>query len=491
MKKLYILLAALAVAFSANAVKFFADLGGWQEFALTDGSYTLQVGNGASVYFTFTNDGSSNAWSRAWRPSNNSDQNVSEPGTYQALRSGSNGCFYINQPGTYILTPNASNYSFTVAYEDIVPEDNFSYKLHGSFTGSNWGGAEFEKQDDGTWVATQEVTVNGAAFGIQKNNNGVQVNWLWGPSGTSIDGDAEIQLGVEGVTPGANISIAPGEYEFTLNPDDLKLVVKKAGEITTTFTYALHGSFKGTWASVDFAKNAAGVLEAKVEVTAEGAQFGVKEMDAGEQVEWLWAAEHTTIEGDTEITLVAQSNVGTGQNMSIKPGSYTFTFNPDNFTLVVKKDGDVVVTAQRFFLVGGFNGWNAGDEEYEFTEADGTYTLYVASLQGEFKICGEDWNEPNYGANTTPEMGQTTTLSLDGGNLNFADEVKQLTITFTWTPGAGEIEAKFTSAVDGIASIEAEAAEAVYYNLQGIRVAEPQSGIYVKVQAGKATKVAF
>ncbi len=43
----------------------------------------------------------------------------------------------------------------------------------------------------------------------------------------------------------------------------------------------------------------------------------------------------------------------------------------------------------------------------------------------------------------------------------------------------------------GISSIEADAAEAVYYNLQGVRVAEPQSGIYVKVQGGKATKVAF
>ena len=32
-------------------------------------------------------------------------------------------------------------------------------------------------------------------------------------------------------------------------------------------------------------------------------------------------------------------------------------------------------------------------------------------------------------------------------------------------------------------------AEAVYYNLQGIRVANPGNGIYIRVQGGKTTKV--
>ena len=31
--------------------------------------------------------------------------------------------------------------------------------------------------------------------------------------------------------------------------------------------------------------------------------------------------------------------------------------------------------------------------------------------------------------------------------------------------------------------------EAVYFNLQGIRVANPGNGIYIKVQGGKTTKV--
>lgn len=46
------------------------------------------------------------------------------------------------------------------------------------------------------------------------------------------------------------------------------------------------------------------------------------------------------------------------------------------------------------------------------------------------------------------------------------------------------------TATSGVAEIEAEAAgEAVYYNLQGVKVAEPENGLYIKVQGNKATKV--
>lgn len=42
----------------------------------------------------------------------------------------------------------------------------------------------------------------------------------------------------------------------------------------------------------------------------------------------------------------------------------------------------------------------------------------------------------------------------------------------------------------GMAEIEvAEAGETIYYNLQGMKVAEPENGLYIKVQGKKATKV--
>lgn len=45
------------------------------------------------------------------------------------------------------------------------------------------------------------------------------------------------------------------------------------------------------------------------------------------------------------------------------------------------------------------------------------------------------------------------------------------------------------SSTVGVAGIEAEQGEAEYYNLQGVRVVNPEKGIYVRVQNGKASKV--
>lgn len=41
---------------------------------------------------------------------------------------------------------------------------------------------------------------------------------------------------------------------------------------------------------------------------------------------------------------------------------------------------------------------------------------------------------------------------------------------------------------NGVAAIEADG-EAVYFNLQGVRVAQPEKGLYIRVANGKATKV--
>ena len=45
------------------------------------------------------------------------------------------------------------------------------------------------------------------------------------------------------------------------------------------------------------------------------------------------------------------------------------------------------------------------------------------------------------------------------------------------------------STTTGIAAIEAENGTAEYFTLQGVRVAEPTNGIYIRVANGKATKV--
>ena len=91
-------------------VKFFRDVNGtWTELALTNGSYSLTVATGETVYFTFT----TGSWNGAWRPAGSSDETIADNGTYSASGSGS-GCYIISTPGTYTLTPYA-NKTFTVS----------------------------------------------------------------------------------------------------------------------------------------------------------------------------------------------------------------------------------------------------------------------------------------------------------------------------------------------------------------------------------------
>lgn len=54
----------------------------------------------------------------------------------------------------------------------------------------------------------------------------------------------------------------------------------------------------------------------------------------------------------------------------------------------------------------------------------------------------------------------------------------------SWQKGNGE-----TTGIDSIVADEADEAEAVYYNLQGVRVDNPENGVYIRVQGSKASKV--
>jgi hypothetical protein len=84
----------------------------------------------------------------------------------------------------------------------------------------------------------------------------------------------------------------------------------------------------------------------------------------------------------------------------------------------------------------------------------------------------------------------TTTETFEAGRvLNMTNMTPmadgQVKIPFTYTVGASNSES-------GVANVAVEAnAPVVYYNLQGARVANPENGIFIRVQGNRATKVAL
>lgn len=136
----------------------------------------------------------------------------------------------------------------------------------------------------------------------------------------------------------------------------------------------------------------------------------------------------------------------------------------------------------------GFDVFSLADKKYQVYPTKtgaGSYNSTIAIADFEGKVIYEDERDPLYSSSTATNSGSITARKVDEHTVE----------VYTYYPIAtGAYVAKFkvsdeTNAVSDIAVDEAEG-EAVYYNLQGVRVAgEPANGIYLKVANGKASKV--
>lgn len=153
----------------------------------------------------------------------------------------------------------------------------------------------------------------------------------------------------------------------------------------------------------------------------------------------------------------------------------------------VKKTGP-----QKYYIVGQCNGWDANNG-LEMTQNGGKYTFSMEILAGGFKIVGQKgWNPINIGTDGGGTLEWDTPLALvsnsDSKDITPLDgEMDDVTLTFD--PSAMTITATHTSGIESI--VVENAAEAVYYNLQGVRVNNPQNGMFIRVNGNKAVKVAL
>lgn len=171
-------------------------------------------------------------------------------------------------------------------------------------------------------------------------------------------------------------------------------------------------------------------------------------------------------------SLSGASNLCCGENKSVRFGSYS------NGSY---KQGALTITLK---------------EAYKITSIDVTITTFKSSNNKAPKdpVWNLDINGHQMVETLIADVNKATTYNIPFETVALADESAANTLTIKSTDAPVDVyslKINYEPTSTGVNDIIADDANAPveYYNLQGVRVANPESGLYIRVQGKKATKV--
>ena len=406
----------------------------------------------------------------------------------------------------------------------------YSYGIHGSvFTGS-WETREMTEAEDGTWTLT--ATLVAGEFGIMPLKDGQQDNYRW----IAADGETTVSINTPMAAKenGSNwSSTLEGKYTFVFDPAAMTLTIKgeespvdpdPVDPVDPVYTYAIHGQIFGnpSWSSTAMTAAEDGTWTLTANIVA--GEFGIKKLDAeGNQAGWI-AAQSGYPEAVVGIAMTA-ATVNNTNWVSTLAGEYTFVFNPTEMTLTIQGktpvdpdpvDPDPVdpELPAHVYIVGNLATgiWDTANAP-ELTFAEDTKLFSIENIEikpssdesttGYFSfitVQGSDWdtevnNGDRYGA---PEkdalltVPSTTNVTLFKAGVNAS-------AANSWKVEAGYYDIVLDLANMTINIIESDSSAAdielgnevapVYFNLQGVQVAEPAAGLYIEVRGNQVRKV--
>lgn len=184
-------------------------------------------------------------------------------------------------------------------------------------------------------------------------------------------------------------------------------------------------------------------------------------------------------------------------------GDWTVTVAADLSTITMTTETEKPGDGIQLFLRGDMNGWGS-PEEWMFESIDDTVFRLVCgedmgiSVGETFKVADSAWAKYNFGGNGEPVLLELDTELFSGSNDNVTmDEdwngICWFTLDGNYVVFSNDKEfvpewAEEAIKNNGVAGIAADNAEAVYYNLQGVRVANPENGMFIVVKGNKTYK---
>ena len=394
------------------------------------------------------------------------------------------------------------------------------YYLIGGFNG--WKTSDpaclFTAATDGTYVLDYEGDLT-SGFKINDgtwNNDAAN----FGSNGTALQLGQPYTMQVGGSSKDIALT------EKIVNPHLVLNVADPANPVLTItgqsqeveYKYGIHGEIFGdpAWSTVDLVENESGKWVLTAEVVAGG--FGIKVMDASTSAQTGWfSADGDGVLGSAQLGQALAVKEGGANFASTLVGTFTFTFDPNAMTLTVSGEGtddpDPVVTMpENLFIVGNIAGcvWDTVNAP-ALTKSGNTFTIESVEIvsaseeiaEGFFSfitVRGADWDtEVNtgdrFGASMPDEVIEapaTVTLVpyLAGVNASAAASWMIEAAVYDITVDFAAMTVNVVKVGDGISAIEADNnAPAVYYNLQGVEVAEPANGLFIEVRGNQVRKV--
>lgn len=487
---------------------------GWEDITMTENNgvweWTGTVVAGDFGIKKLSPDGKQADWISA-----DGTTTISAAGVYAAKVNGTNWSSTLEGEYTFSFNPETMKLTITAKgtvppTPDPDPTPAVKYALHGQITGDpNWA-STLLTEADGKWVWTGKIVAG--EFGIKILDADLnQTGWINAPTEDEKNITAEGSYKTSASGKANWNSTLEGNYTLTFDPAAQTLTLAKyEGDVSVVKSYALKGTITtGTeeWVSIPMTEGEDGTWSWTGDVKA--GSFGVQYLENGIQQKWYASAnEAAAIDAPGDYN--ATEN---GKNWTINlEGKMTFTYNPTTLLLSVTGGSQSPVgTPEKVYLIGNFGDthWSTADP-VEMTKDGDKF-----SVETELKAAGTDtedgyfsfvtakgaeWDDVNgsdrYGAKTKDEA---ITVSTDveyekfavGVNASAANSWKlkagKYVFTIDFEKGVVRVEPKTSTGVENISAAGEAAAE--YYNLQGVRVANPANGIFIRIANGKAVKV--
>lgn len=184
-----------------------------------------------------------------------------------------------------------------------------------------------------------------------------------------------------------------------------------------------------------------------------------------------------------------------GNNAIPASGDFKLVVDLEAKTMTLVGEGSVKDVFD-IYLRGDINSWEV-NEAYKFENTgvssfgEQMYELVLRDgLAGQFKIADANWGEVNYGADATVAIDGTTEVFYNSSANLKAEIADAIKLTFYHNLDKSKSSWLKVDKYEGVSDITIDNnAAATYYNLQGIRVAQPANGLYIKVAGNTVSKV--